>query len=68
MGEIAIASTGKPEKEVAAEFKDRARVMLGGLTSLMDEIDRHGMALQFGCGRDGFGRNVVTMLNIVKTL
>lgn len=58
----------QPEKETANELKQRIRLALSVCLEIMDEATRNGMVIQFQLGVDGFGRNVISALNVVKVL
>ena len=67
LAELATIS-GRSDREVATDLKARVRVALEGVAALMDEANRSGMQVQFQIGLDGFGRNVVASLNVVRVL
>lgn len=59
----------KTDAEIAKDFRDQARAHLELLAELMNEAERtHGMRIGFQIGRDGFGRNTVAALEVVKVL
>ena len=65
---VELVATGKSDREIAANLKDRASKALLAVTAIMDEARRADLVLNFQIGVDGFGRNVVTALTIVKPL
>ena len=50
------------------DLRDRVRSKLDELLPIMDEASRAGMRVEFQLGVDGFGRNMIGKLDIVKSL
>jgi len=68
MTELTLASTGRSDRDVAADLKARIREALTEVAAVMDEANRCGMRVQFSLGIDSFGRNVVASLDVVRVL
>lgn len=65
---VELVSSGQSDLDAAQEFHGRIGKQLQSLAVLMDEVNRHGMRVEFQLGIDGFGRNVVARLEILKRL
>jgi hypothetical protein len=63
-----LATIGQNDRDMAADIKQRVRNALELAAKVMDEANRSGMRVQFHFGVDGFGRNVVAALDVVKVL
>ena len=62
----AVVATIRPDREVAANLKNEMQAALAVAAGIMDVANRSGMKVQFQLGIDGFGRNVIASLDIVK--
>lgn len=64
---IISLTTTKPEAEIAADLKERAKAALVPLTDLMAEAARAGLLLAWdNIGPDAFGRFHVHGLKVIK--
>lgn len=68
MTEPTIIASGMNEADRAAELHARCRAKLGEITAILDEANTHGMRIEFGLGMDGYGRNVIARMEVVKSL
>lgn len=67
-GVVRLETNQRTDKEVAADLRARMTAKLVEVAMILDEANRSGMRIAFQLGIDGFGRNVVTTLDIVKPL
>ena len=65
---LEIINPSKTDAAVAADLKRDTGELLKKVAALLDEANRHGMRIQFQLGVDGFGRNVVANLDVMKVL
>lgn len=63
-----VASNALNDREQALVYKAAVRTHLEALCATMDEANRKGMRLTFQVGMDGYGRNIVAALDVVKVL
>lgn len=54
------------DTDFADAVRRRLKAALEPIMDLMDEVDRRGMHICWSCGRDKFGRNVLTDVNISR--
>ena len=57
---------GRPDKEMAEDFKRRMLEAAKPLCLLMDEVKAAGFTMTFSLGPDAMGRSVVTQLGVSK--
>ena len=65
---VEAASPLQTEVVVAANLRERMTACLVAACAVMDLARASGMDIRFNIGVDGFGRNRVTVLDIVKPL
>lgn len=56
------------EVEVAAQAAAKIRQNLETICKVMDDLHQQGLIVQWGIGKDNFGRNIVTAVNVAKVL
>lgn len=61
-----VISIGRSEREIAVDIRERVRGKLSEVGLLLDEANRAGMRINFQMGVDGFGRNIVAMIDVTK--
>ena len=66
--EIESIAKGESDRDFARRLKDGMRDALAPVTRIMDEARARDMHVQFQLGIDGFGRNVVKDLTVVKVM
>lgn len=59
---------GKSEHDTAIELRESVRGRLIEIVSLMDQANRDGLRVEFQLGIDGYGRNVITRLVMIKEI
>ena len=65
---IAHILPGLSDAEVAADLKKRLHAAIGEVVSIMDEANARGLQVSFQLGRDGYGKNRINDLEIVRPL
>ena len=60
--------SGVSDQEFAHDATTRLRKKLEEACAIMDEANGRGMRINFNCGIDGFGRNVVASIEIMKRM
>lgn len=68
MAELVEMKSKRSDVDIAADLKNRIRVHLEQAGAIMDEGRSAGLVIQFQFGIDGFGRNVIASLAVVKPL
>jgi hypothetical protein len=58
----------RSDADLAFDLKNRIRFSLEQAAAIMDEARQAGLVLQFQFGIDGFGRNVIASIAVVKPL
>lgn len=66
--DVVKLETMKTEKEVVADLRARTEAKLAEVALILDDANRAGMRITFNIGVDGFGRNVVQSLEIMKPM
>lgn len=61
-----VVMLGKSERDIAVDLRERVRAKLNEIAPIMDEANRAGLRVEFGFAVDGFGRNIVGRLAIIK--
>jgi hypothetical protein len=64
---LKIAPT-KSDKELAADLRMKMEYALNAVCEIMREADQTGLQISFNLGRDQYGRQAITALNIVRPL
>jgi hypothetical protein len=57
---------GKPDVELAAEFKDRIVEVYGPILKLLDEINDAGFQVSISTTKGALGKQVIASLTIAK--
>ena len=63
-----VSMDGKTDADRATELRDEVRKHLLAVCKLCDQATAQGMRIEYGCGMDAFGRQVIARLDIVKSL
>jgi hypothetical protein len=67
-GTVYLATTGKTDTDVAAEFKAELRPLLDKIAAMQNRAAQLGLQLGFQFARDQFGRSFVQSVDVVKPL
>lgn len=65
---LELATTGRPDRDIAIDLRERVRSRLADILPLMDEANRAGMRIEFMLAVDNFGRNIVQRIVVLKEL
>lgn len=63
-----LVTEGLSDAEFARDLKERLRVKLVEATEIMNEAQHRKMRVQFAIAPDGFGRQVIQSLDIVRVI